>query len=112
MSGQLLLCRLYQISSPANCYKKTKFDFSPKIKILATTNLPKITQFEGGKSGTAEFPDLVVNICRTHPDKKIEKDLISSRPIGPNDGARLCLVKVFGRYLGSSFLDFELLFYE
>ena len=41
---------------------------------------------------TSEFPDLVVNLCEADPDKKIEKALISSRRIGPNDGARLCLV--------------------
>ena len=53
---------------------------------------PKVTRFQGKNSGTSEFLDLVVNLCQAHPDKKIEKDLISSRPIGLNDGARLCLL--------------------
>ena len=75
-----------------NCYKKTKFDFLSKTKILTLKNLPKVTRFQGKNSGTSEFLDLVANLCHAHPDKKIEKDLISSRPIGPNDGARLCLL--------------------
>ena len=79
-------------SNEVNCYKKTKFDFWSKTKILTFANLPKVTRFQGKNSGTSEFPDLVVNLCQAHPDKKIEKDLISSRPIGPNDGARLCLL--------------------
>ena len=77
-----------------NCYKKTKFDFLSKTKILTLKNLPKVTRFQGKQSGTSEFLDLVVNLCQAHPDKKIEKDLISRRPIGPNDGARLCLILV------------------
>ena len=80
------------MSSPANCYKKTKFDFWSKTKILTWFNLSEFTRFQGKNAGTSEFLDLVVNLCHAHPDKKIEKDLISSRPIGPNDGARLCLV--------------------
>ena len=63
VSGQMLLHRLYQISCPANCYKKTKFDFWSKTRILTTANLPKVTRFQGKFSGTSEFPDLVVNLC-------------------------------------------------
>ena len=81
-------------SNEVNCYKKTTFDFCPPKKILVLANFPKVTQFQGNNSGTSEFPDLVANLCEADPDKKIEKALISSRRIGPNDGARLCLLKV------------------
>ena len=49
-------------TNEVNRQRKTKFDFWSTKKILATANLPKITQFQGKNSGTSEFPDLVVNL--------------------------------------------------
>ena len=63
----------------------------------AIANLPKITQFQGKSCGTSESSDLGANLCYADPDKKIENDLISGRPIGPNDGARLCLISVHAK---------------
>ena len=74
------------------CYKKTKFDFLSTTKILSLFYLPKVTQFQGKKSGTSESLDLVVNLRYMDPDKNFLERSVSSRPIDPNDGARLCLL--------------------
>ena len=79
---------------------KTKIESTKKI--LAVTNLPKITQFQGKIRGASEYLDLVDNLRYADPDKKIERRAEGSRWIGPKGEARLCLIiclslrRVFG----------------
>ena len=71
---------------------KTKSEFGSTKKILAVTNLPKITQFQGKSRGTSDYLDLVANLRYADPDKKIERRAEGSRWIGPKGEARLCLL--------------------